>query len=292
MSVDVTPFAAEYPFAPHYLTLGNVKLHYVDEGEGDPVLFVHGNPTWSFAWRNLIKGLSPTARCVAIDHIGCGRSDKPQSYNYRLGQHIDNLLALIDSLSLKKITLVGHDWGGCIGMGAAVERPELFDRIVLMNTSAFRSQLMPVRIAACRIPLLGALGVRGFNLFAKMALTMAVEKPEVMTPTVRAGFIAPYNSWANRVAVHRFVEDIPLRPSHPSYDRLVQVESGLERLKDKPMQLIWGTRDWCFTPAFCDEFEARFPQAKTLRLDTAGHYVFEDERDIVLQTISEFRQQN
>ena len=298
-------FADEYPFQSRFLTLDGLRSHYVDAGPGDaavtdrgPVaprpsaeptlLFVHGNPTWSFAWRNLIKELSHDYRCVAVDHIGCGFSDKPQDYPYRLGQHIDNLCRAVEELDLRRVTLVAHDWGGAIGMGAAARLPERFARFVLMNTAAFRARRIPWRIRICRTPWLGPLAVRGMNLFARAAFRMAVERPERLTPAVRAGYLAPYDNWRNRVAIQRFVEDIPISPRHPSYGRLVEVEESLSRFADAPLLLIWGERDWCFTPAFLVEFQRRFPQAETLALPDAGHYVFEDASERIVPRLREF----
>src|SRR5579863_5374771 len=159
-------FESEYPFPSRFFDLDGVRYHYVDEGHGETLLCVHGNPTWSFAWRNLIKDLSRDYRVLAVDHIGCGFSDKPQAYEYRLSRHIENLSRFVVGLDLKNITLLAHDWGGAIGMGAAGQMPKRFSRFVLFNTAAFRSQRMPFRIAVCRWPLVGASGVRGMNLFA------------------------------------------------------------------------------------------------------------------------------
>ncbi len=281
----------EYPFASHWLKIDGHQYHYLDEGQGEPLLMVHGNPTWSFAWRRLVKQLSRSYRVIAVDHMGCGLSDKPQDYSYTLATHIANLQTLITALDLKNITLFAHDWGGAIGMGAAVDLPERFGKFVLMNTAAFRSQEIPLRIAVCRIPVLGAWCVRGLNLFSGAAIRMAVEKHERMTGNIKAGFLGPYDNWQNRVAVHRFVQDIPLKPSHPSYETLKHVEDGLAQFKDKPMLLIWGEKDWCFTTNFLDEFERRFPQAETLRIPDAGHYVFEDAHEIMLPRIEQFLQQ-
>jgi pimeloyl-ACP methyl ester carboxylesterase len=282
------PFDDDYSFSPRFLDIDTVRMHYVDEGCGPPLLFVHGNPTWSFAWRKFITALSPTYRCIAVDHIGCGKSDKPQQYKYTLDRHVANLVFLIESLDLRDITLIGHDWGGCIGMGAAVERPDRFARFVLMNTAAFRSNRIPFRIAVCRVPVLGTIGVRGLNLFARAALWMAVEKHERMTPDVKAAYLSPYDSWANRIAIHRFVLDIPLRPSHASYARLVRIEEGLARFRDHPMLLPWGERDWCFTPWFRREFERRFPRAESFPIDDAGHYVFEDACERIIPRLRTF----
>ncbi len=293
MTVDRSRFADEYPFASRFLELnGGVKLHYVDEGTGSPVLFVHGNPTWSFAWRRFVKDLSRDYRAIAVDHVGCGFSDKPQDYDYRVGTHVSNLCKLVERLDLHNITVVAHDWGGAIAMGAAGRLPNRFARFVLMNTAAFHSTNIPLRIAVCRIPVLGTIALRGLNAFSRAALFMAVEKPERMTPAVKAGYLAPYNNWANRVAVNRFVKDIPLRPGHPSYGTLSEIEAGLVQFVQHPMLLMWGVRDWCFTTEFLDEFQRRFPLAETLRIDDAGHYIFEDAHEIVLPRLREFLAKN
>ncbi len=224
----------EYPFASHFLDLDGVRYHYVDEGTGPVLLFVHGNPTWSFAWRNLIKTFSPDYRVIAVDHVGCGLSDKPQDYPYVREQHVANLRRLVETLDLQNVTLLAHDWGGAIGMGVAGQIPERFSRFVLFNTAAFRSQRIPLRIALCRIPLLGALGVRGLNLFSRAALRMAVVKRERMTPAIKAGYLAPYDSWKNRIAVLRFVQDIPLKESHGSYSTLVEMRRGWNSFATRP----------------------------------------------------------
>lgn len=281
---NVSP--SEYPFQSHWLDIRGLRYHYLDEGTGSPILFVHGNPTWSFAWRRLIQALSPTHRTLAVDHMGCGYSDKPQDYSYTIDSHVANLCQLIETLDLRNITLVGHDWGGCLGMGAAVALPDRFSRFVLMNTAAFRSQSIPWRIAACRIPGLGEIAVRGFNLFAWPALWMAVETP--LTADVKAGFIAPYDNWAHRIATHKFVLDIPLDAFHPSYERLLQIEQGLAQFQNHPMQLFWGERDWCFTTEFLDEWVRRFPAASVSRYPDAGHYVFEDAYPLMIPELASF----
>jgi haloalkane dehalogenase len=281
-------FEAEYPFASHVFDLDGLRYHYVDEGTGPTLLMVHGNPTWSFAWRNLVKALSPHYRVLAVDHIGCGFSDKPQDYPYRLSQHIENLKRFVMGLDLRDITFFGHDWGGAIGMGAAAAMPERFSRFALFNTAAFRSTRIPLRIAVCRIPLLGALAVRGLNLFSLAALSMAVAQPKRMTRAVRAGYLAPYRTWRDRVAILRFIQDIPLSASHPSYPTIVAVEESLAQFQDRPMLLVWGQRDWCFTTDFLSEFQRRFPQAETLLLAEAGHYVFEDAHEQIIPRVEEF----
>jgi haloalkane dehalogenase len=215
------------------------------------LLLVHGNPTWSFHWRKLVLALRGHYRLIVPDHIGCGLSDKSWPYPYRLSQHIDNLRRLVEVLDLRRITLVGHDWGGAIGLGAAVRAAERFSRFVLFNTAAFRSRRMPWRIRICRTPLVGRLLVQGLNGFLRAAFRMATARPrQWLTPAVRAGYLAPYGDWRSRAAIHQFVQDIPLSPGHASYSTLLEIEEGLGRFRDRPVQLIWGLRDWCFTPHF------------------------------------------
>jgi haloalkane dehalogenase len=288
--------AVEYPFEPQRLDLDGVGLSYVDEGPRDapPLLFVHGNPTWSFFWRHPIQAFRDRYRCVAVDHVGCGRSDKPQDYPYRLAQHVANLERLILALDLERITLVVHDWGGPIGLGAVLRHPERLARVVLTNTAGFPNDSWggraPLRIRACLTPLFGELAVRGMNAFAGMATFMAVERP--LTPAVKDGYLEPYDGWKNRIATIRFVQDIPLSKAHPSYAMLSEVERGLERLETLPTCILWGERDWCFTPRFREEWQRRLPEAEVHALANAGHYLVEDAREEVVAKIGSFLERN
>ncbi len=279
-----------YPFESHWAAIQGLRVHYLDEGQGEPLLLVHGNPTWSFHWRRIVKGLRGRFRLVVPDHVGCGLSDRPAAngYPYRLARRVEDLKSLVEQLDLERTTLVAHDWGGAIGLGAAVAQPHRFARIVLLNTAAFRSKRMPWRIRVCRTPLLGRWGVQGMNLFARAALRMAVCKHERMTPAVRAGLLAPYDSWSNREAIYRFVQDIPMRPGHPTYATLEGIERALPVLADRPVCLIWGMRDWCFTPHFLQRFLEFFPAAEVHRLQDAGHYVVEDAHERIVPWIESF----
>src|SRR5262245_33006757 len=286
------PWRDLYPFDSHFVALGGHRLHYVDEGRGEPLLFVHGNPTWSFYWRNLIVGLRGTYRCVAVDHMGCGLSDKPQDYDYALARRIDDLCAVVERLNLSGATLVAHDWGGAVGVGAVERLRDRFGRIILFNTGAFPPPFVPWRIAICRTPMLGTLAVRRLNAFARAALTMAVEKRERMTADVRAGLLAPYDNWANRVAIDRFVRDIPFTPRHPTWKVLETIESGLNGLADLPIALIWGMRDWCFRPECLERFVQHWPNAEMHRLEDCGHYVVEDAHERIMPIIRMFLERN
>ncbi|MEX1041110.1 MAG: alpha/beta fold hydrolase [Pirellulaceae bacterium] len=277
-----------YPFQSHHRAVGEHRYHYLDEGAGSPLLMVHGNPTWSFYWRNLVTAFRDRHRVVVPDHLGCGLSDKPLDYPYRLENHIDNLVELIDQLDLQNTTLLVHDWGGAIGLGAALRRPERFSRIVLFNTGAFPPDYIPLRILACRIPGLGPLAVRGGNLFARGALTMATEKRERFNKEVCAGMIAPYGSWRDRIAVQRFVEDIPLTKRHPTYDCLKWIEQELPSLGHLPIKLIWGGKDWCFRKSCLARFQRIWPEAESVVYEDAGHYVVEDAIERIIPELESF----
>src|SRR3972149_5732782 len=281
-----------YPFQSHEIRLDNLRYHYLNEGTGPILLLVHGNPTWSFYWREIVLALRGKFRLIVPDHIGCGLSDKPSAanYSYRLAQRVANLRELIEQLNLERITLVAHDWGGAIGMGAAVAAPERFQRFVLMNTAAFLAPSCPFRIRLCRLPVIGQLAVQGLNLFAKMALDQAVAKPERMTPAVRAGMIAPYNSWVNRTAIYRCVGHIALRARHPSQKTLLDMENGLVQFRRHPVCLIWGMQDWCFTPFFLNRFLEIYPHAEVHRLPDAAHYLVEDAHEKIIPIIENFMQ--
>jgi haloalkane dehalogenase len=263
-----------FPFTPRRLTVNGHAMAYVDEGQGEVVVLLHGNPTWSFMYRHLITALRDKYRVLAVDHLGCGHSDKPRDYPYRLVDHIDNLEGLLEKLGISRATLIMHDWGGAIGMGYAVRHPERIATLVLCNTAAFPAKRMPLRIRLCRLPLLGALAVRGLNLFARAALFMAVQKP--MTAAIKNSLLAPYDSWHNRVAVLRFVQDIPMDPHHPSWPTLVAIEQGLGQFRHTPVLLAWGGKDFCFNRTFLAQWRKIFPQAESRCFDQAGHYVFED----------------
>ena len=253
---------------------------------------VHGNPTWSFYFRSLISGLGANHRALAVDHVGCGLSDKPVDYPYCLQQHIANLVVLIDSLKLSNATLIAHDWGGAIGLGALLERRDIFRRIVLLNTAAFPPPFIPFRIRVCRWPVFGKLAVQGLNLFARSATVMATEQPGGLPPQVAQGMLAPYQSWPDRTAVYQFVRDIPLSKSHPTWNILANIESQLPSLADVPVQLIWGMKDWCFRPECLERFISYWPHANVQRLHEAGHYILEDEPETVLRTVQDFLKQN
>ena len=286
----VLPFSTEYPFDSNFVEVDGGVMHYLDQGSRDasPVLMVHGNPTWSFYYRKLVREFSSEYRCVVPDHIGCGLSDKPQVWSYKLEKHISNLEQLVLELDLHDITLCVHDWGGAIGFGFARRHPDRIRRLVISNTAAFRSLRIPLRIAICRTPGLGSFLVRRMNAFAEMATKMAVHDKNGLNEVVRRGYLTPYDSFEHRIATHQFVKDIPLREDHPSYRTLVEVEESLQQFANLPACILWGERDFCFTTHFRDLWIQHFPQAEVHSFEDAGHYVLEDAGKRVIARLHEF----
>ena len=291
--VDISSFQHLYPFTSHYADLSGLKYHYIDEGQGEPIVMVHGNPTWSFYYRKLIKTLSKRYRSIAPDHIGCGLSDKPAvtEYDYRLRSRIDDLDNLLGTLTTdEKITLILHDWGGMIGMAYALRHPEKICRLVVMNTAAFLpppAKRIPLRLSIIRRSgPLAALAVLGFNIFAKSALSMASKKG--LSAEVKRGLTAPYNCWNNRMATLKFVEDIPLKEKDPSYRLAKQVDDQLQTLSHLPMLICWGKHDFVFDQDYLSEWQRRFPAAEVHCFPDAGHYVLEDVPDKIIPLAQDF----
>jgi haloalkane dehalogenase len=290
VNVDLSEIRDIYPFESHYFKVKGYDYHYIDEGEGHPIVMVHGNPTWSFYYRRLISEFSKDHRVIAPDHLGCGLSDKPQDFPYRLEVHIDHLEDLIMSLNLENITLVMHDWGGAIAMGFALRHPNKIRSLIILNSAAFSMSRIPLRINLCRIPWLGEKMVRNANLFCRLATTMAVTKP--LAPEVKKGLLLPYDNFENRVGVMKFIEDIPMGPEHPTYELLLEIEHGLWMFRETPVCIMWGMQDWCFTSRFLERWMMYYPQARALFLRNAGHYVLEDAYQDIIPYIRDFLLKN
>lgn len=294
-------WADEYPFASNFFNHGTeaepLWQHYLDEGDKDaPVLLMlHGNPTWSFMYRNLVKALSGRFRCIVPDHMGCGLSDRPQNWDYTLENHAKNVENLVEGLGIESYTLMCHDWGGMIGFTATTNRlekhPNTLDGSVILNTGAFLGKL-PKRIKTVRIPVFGKTAVLGFNAFVRAALMSCTVHTEKLTPAIKHGYLAPYQTPHDRLATLRFVEDVPQKAGHATWDLVHSVDQKLPQLKDKPMLLCWGEQDWCFTPKFREGWQERFPDAEVHAIDDAAHFVFEDALDRIVPWMNAFFDKN
>lgn len=282
-----------YPFTGKFLeTKDGVKMHYLDEGSGKPVVMVHGNPTWSFYYRKLAEALKQGNRVIVPDHIGCGLSDKPGDnlYDYTLKSRADDLEFLLEKLGVKeKITLVLHDWGGMIGMTYAVRHPERIEKIVLMNTGAFflpPEKAFPPAMWLARTPL-GTLLVRGFNAFAAVSARVCCKR-RALSPELRRAYTAPYNNWANRIATLRFVQDVPVRPEDQAYPVVKETQEKLGLFADLPILIFWGMKDFIFDEHFLNVWRRLYPKAEVHEYPDCGHYILEDAREEIIPLIKKF----
>lgn len=289
--------AREYPFKSNYLELSGLQYHYLDEGQGDPVVMLHGNPSWSFYYRNLAQTLSERYRVIVPDHIGCGLSDKPVDsyYSFTLKQRLDDLEALLESLAINdKITLVLHDWGGMIGMAYAARHPQRIARLVILNTAAFHlpaGKKFPWVLKICRDTQFGAFLVQGFNLFARSAALVGCKR-HPLSKELRDAYCSPYDNWRHRIATLRFVQDIPLQPSDSGYDLISEIEAGLQQFGNRPILICWGEKDFVFDRHFLAQWQKYFPKAKVHSFADCGHYILEDAKDEVIPLIDKFLADN
>lgn len=280
-----------------FLNVSAGRMHYFEAGQGNPVVCVHGNPTHAFFFRSTFVELAPDFRVLALDHLGCGASSLPREsdYAFRLNDRVRDLSEFLVQLNLQdRLTLILHDWGGMIGLLYAVRNPERVERIVLLNTAGFglpAGKRFPRSLWLCRLPLLGALLVRGLNLFCRGAARYCVTK-RPLPPEIRQAYLGPYGSWKRRLAVHRFVQDIPLTADHPSHPFLLECETGLDRLRKIPRLVCWAGRDFIFDGAFLAEWRRRWPDAEYELYPDAGHYLLEDEPLAAPRRIRRFLQEH
>jgi cis-3-alkyl-4-acyloxetan-2-one decarboxylase len=295
MTFDVSRYKALYPWQGHFLDVGQgVRLHYLDEGQGEPMVMLHGNPTWSFYWRHLVSAFSGQYRVIVPDHVGCGLSDKPgdAEYEYVLERRVKDLDLLISRLGLKDdITLVVHDWGGMIGLAWATLNPGRVKRLVVLNTAGFglpRGKKLPWQVGMVRYAPFFPVPVRAFNAFSRGANLLCSTRPGRMTPEVKDAYLAPYDSWQHRIAVQRFVEDIPLKPGDRSWPLVQEVSDKLEQFRSVPLLICWGRKDFVFDDAFLSEWRRRLPEAEVHVFEDAGHYVLEDAHEEIVSLMRGF----
>jgi len=288
-------FGGSFPFAPHYYTSNGFDMHYVDEGKGEPVVMLHGDPTWGYLYRAFIPTISRSHRCIVPDHMGMGKSGVPlEPYPYRLQHHIANLEALLLHLDVQNITLVVHDWGGPVGLGFAVRHPQRIKRLVLLNTWAF------ARWPGGPFPRLLEIirSERGENFVLKRngylepALTGTTYHTENLTPAVMEAYKAPYPVPETRTALLCWSRDIPVQASDPSYAEMKHIEEGLPQFSNLPILIIWGMKDPVLPPSVLRLWQALYPQAITHEIEDASHFLQEDAPERVVGYIDEFLRAN
>ena len=293
-----------YPFAPKSFVHANGLVQsYVDEGprDGEVVVMLHGNPSWSFYWRRLVLALRDRYRCIVPDHIGMGLSDKPSDaadatprYDYTLASRVADLGALLAHAGVDgPVTLAVHDWGGMIGFGWALRDPTRVRRIIALNTASFplpAGKRFPNRLALGRDSRVGGWAIRRFNLFARGAARMGTRRR--LSPEVRRAYLVPYTGWNNAISTVRFMQDIPLAPADRAWELVVAAERQLARYADRPVFLGWGLRDFVFDRHFLDGFRAVLPQAQVHAFEDGGHYILEDKHEQLVPAIRAFLDAN
>lgn len=299
----------DYPFTPQrFEARPGIAMSYLDEGprDGEIVLMLHGNPSWSYYWRHLVLGLRDPApgkgyRCIVPDHVGMGLSDRPDDarnasprYDYTLASRIEDLDALLRHLGIEgPVTLAVHDWGGMIGFGWALRDPARIQRLVVLNTAAFplpAAKPMPWQLSLGRDSRIGGFLIRAFNLFARGAAWLGVERR--MPAAVRRAYIEPYNGWRKAIATLRFMQDIPLLESDRAWPLVAESGRRLHGYADRPAFIGWGLCDFVFDRHFLDGFRTAWPQAQVQAFDDAGHFVLEDKHEALVPAIRHFLDSN
>ncbi|AWV06030.1 alpha/beta fold hydrolase [Marilutibacter maris] len=294
----------EYPFTPKRFDVRpGIAMSYLDEGprDGEVIVMLHGNPSWSYYWRRLVSDLAAPAagkayRCIVPDHVGMGLSDRPgdDAYTYTLQSRIDDLEALLAHLGVDgPVTLAVHDWGGMIGFGWALKQRQRVRRLVILNTAAFplpAAKPMPWQLSLGRDSRIGGFMIRAFNLFARGATRIGVSRR--MPPGVRRAFEAPYNGWRNAISTLRFMQDIPLGEGDRAWSLLVESARVLHEYNDRPVFIGWGLRDFVFDRHFLDGFVAALPDAEVHAFEDANHYVLQDKAEVLVPAIRAFLERN
>ena len=260
-----------FPFAPHYLEQDGLRMHYVDEGTGDPVLLLHGEPTWSFLYRKVIPALAPVARALAPDYFGFGRSDKPVERGwYSYDAHYASVERFVDELGLRGLTVVVHDWGGPLGLRLATARPELVDRLVILNTGLYAGR--PPSAEWLRFRDL----VRRVDTDFRPGQLVRLASVTELADEVMAAYDAPYPVPEAKTGVVMFPELVPTEPEHPAAAPMLGVREAL-RSWTKPALVLFSDSDPIFSPRVGERFAELIPGAEPAEiLPGAGHFLQED----------------
>lgn len=284
-------FGGTFPFAPHYYSINGFDMHYVDEGNGEPVVMLHGDPTWGYLYRKFIPALSRHHRCIVPDHMGMGKSGVPlEPFPYRLQHHIANLEALLLHLDVQNITLVVHDWGGPVGLGFAVRHPRRIKRLVLLNTWAFApwpGGPFPRLLEIIRSER-GENFVLKKNGYLEPALLGTTHYTKNLTPSVMEAYKAPYPAPETRTALLCWSRDIPVHESDVSYAEMKRIELGLPQFSKTPALIIWGMKDPVLPASVLRLWQQLYPQAITHEIEDASHFLQEDAPERIIKYIDEF----
>lgn len=274
-----------YPFAAKYFDIDGMRMHYVDEGSGQVILFVHGTPSWSFEFRHLIKDLSQNYRCIALDHIGFGLSDKPANADYSLLAHSKRLEALINHLQVDNIILVAHDFGGPIALRYATLHPEKIVKLILANTWCWSIKedkaYKQIKLIAGS-PLMPFL-YRYFNFSAKYILPAAYGEKTRLTKEIHNQFTAPFSKPSERNGTVAFARSLV-----HDQDLFQEIGNRLTVLQNKPLLLLWGMKDGFVTPRYLERWKTIFPQAEAVTFEDGGHFVLDEKSFACIEALRKF----
>ena len=291
IDIRAETFEGSFNFAPHYHDINGFAMHFVDEGRGEPIVLVHGDPTWGYLYRKFIPTLSQRHRCIVPDHMGMGRSGTPREpYPYRLHHHVANLEALLLHLELRELTLVLHDWGGPVGLGFATRHPDRIKRLVLMNTWAcapWPGGPFPRLLELIRSER-GERFVLEKNGYLEPALVGTTHRPENLTKTVLDAYRAPFPTPESRLALLCWSRDIPVHETDPSYSEMKRIEEALVRFIGTPTLLVWGMRDPVLPESVLRMWQRIYPQATAAEIEDASHFLQEDAPERIVLCIAEF----
>jgi haloalkane dehalogenase len=295
IDIRAETFEGSFNFAPHYHHVNGFEMHFVDEGRGEPIVLIHGDPTWGYLYRTFIPILSQRRRCIVPDHMGMGKSGIPrEAYPYQLRHHVANLEALLLHLNLHEMTLVLHDWGGPVGLGFAIRHPDRIKRLVLMNTWAcapWPGGPFPRLLELIRSER-GEKFVLEKNGYLEPALVGTTHRPENLTKTVLDAYRAPFPTPESRLALLCWSRDIPVQETDPSYSEMKRIEEALPRFTGTPTLLVWGMRDPVLPESVLRTWQRTYPQATTAEIEDASHFLQEDAPERIVLCIEEFLEAN
>jgi haloalkane dehalogenase len=288
-------FNGTFPFMPRYFEINGFPMHFVDEGIGEPLVLLHGDPTWGYLYRKFIPKLSQRRRCIVPDHMGMGKSGiSREFYPFRLKQHIANLEGLLVHLDLHNITLMLHDWGGPVGLGFATRHPDRIKRLILMNTWAFAQWPggpLPKLLELIRSDR-GEKFVLEKNGYLDSALMGTMHHPENLTKDIMDAYRAPFPTRESRLALLSWSRDIPMSERDFFYGEMKWIEDGLRQFERLPTLLLWGMKDPVLTKSVLRAWQRKFPHADTREIDAASHFLQEDAPEIILDYTEEFLEAN
>ena len=273
-----------YPFKSNYIQLQGGRMHYIDEGEGATILFVHGTPTWSFLYRDHVKQLSKNFRCIAIDHVGFGLSEKSETFDGDPQSHSKNLIEFIDRLDLNNITLIVHDFGGPIGLSAGIERSDKIQKVVMLNTWLWRTAKDPATLKIDKMinSRLGRFLYLNMNFSPKILLKKAFSEKKLLSKEVHHHYTSPFPTKKSRIGLYQIAQ--ALVGASEWYEEQWQ---KLEVLEDKDWLILWGSKDPFISTQYLERWKKRLPNAKVQELD-CGHFVQEEMQEESIQPLKMF----